>query len=179
MSSLEHLRKQVPNILSASRIIAALAFPFIPVSWRFPMIMWALLSEFLDGFLARKCNAITSLGQLLDPIGDKLFILATIGVLILEHQLSWLDFVLIAMRDIVVACGSISILMEAGSQSISFLMPRMSGKITTAFQFALLTSFYGFPALVPYLFVTTIVVSCLSAIDYLYAALHRRFDRVM
>jgi len=143
------------------------------------MILWALLSEFLDGFLARKWNAITQLGQLLDPIGDKLFILATITVLILERQLSWLDFVLIAMRDIVVACGTISILLEARSQSISFLMPRMSGKITTAFQFALLTSFYGFPALVPYLFVSTIVVSCISALDYLYAALHRRFDKAL
>lgn len=179
MNSLENLRMQVPNILSASRIIAALAFPFIPVSWRFPMIMWALLSEFFDGYLARKWNAITPVGQILDPIGDKLFILATISVLILERQLSWLDFILIGMRDIVVAIGSISIVLESKAQSISYLMPRASGKITTAFQFALLVCFFGFPALVRPLFATTIVVSCLSALDYLYAALHRRFDKVI
>ena len=142
------------------------------------MILWALLSEFFDGFLARRWNAITPLGQLLDPIGDKLFILATISVLILEHQLGWLDFILIAMRDIVVAIGSVSVVLESRTQSISFLIPRISGKITTAFQFALLVSFFSVPVLVRPLFVVTVVASCLSAIDYLYIALHRRLDRV-
>lgn len=170
---------QVPNLLSASRIVAALLFPFVSVYWRFPLIVWALVSEFLDGFLARKWNAISPLGQILDPVGDKLFILSTIGVLIFEGQMSWMDFILIAMRDIVVTIGTLSVLIESRGKSIQFLLPRTSGKIATGFQFALLVGFFGFPALTPYLFIATVVVSCLSGIDYLYTVLHRRFDEVM
>ncbi len=169
-------RAHIPNLLSLSRIAAAAVFPFLPADWRLPAILWALVSEFLDGFLARRWHAITPLGQLLDPIGDKLFILATIAVLIVERRLSWFDFSLIAMRDIVVAMGSVSVLVETTRERRLPLLPRVSGKITTGFQFALLVCLFGIPELSRSMFVATAIASSLSAIDYLYYVLHQRFD---
>lgn len=169
-------QRNIPNALSSFRIVAAFAFPFVPIEWRLPLIFLAAASEFFDGFLSRLWHAVTHLGQLLDPIADKLFILATVGVLIHDHRVTVLQFILLAARDIVVAVGTLSVVAESKRHSISQLKPRWSGKIATAFQFGLLLLlFTDWPVAQPFLYLT-IVLSVVSAIDYLYVVLHRRFD---
>ncbi len=170
--------KQIPNALSLTRVGIAFIFPFVPLVWRLPLIVIALLSEFFDGFLARRLNAESTLGQALDPIADKLFVLSTVGILIAEQRITPLSLVLVAMRDIVVVIGSISVTLESRNRAFLYLKPRWSGKVTTAFQFALLVSLYASWKLSPQLLVLTAVISSMSAIDYLYAVLHRRFDQV-
>ncbi len=170
------IKRNVPNALSAFRIAAAFAFPLIPATWRVPLILAAALSEFLDGFLARRWLAVTPLGQLLDPIADKLFILSTVGILIHEGRITILQFILLAARDIVVAVGTTSVVLEARQKAIPHLKPRWSGKVATAFQFGLLfVLFTNWWLADPLLFIT-IVLSVMSAVDYLYCVLHRRFD---
>ncbi len=142
------------------------------------MIAIAAASEFFDGFLARRWNAVTPLGQLLDPIADKLFILATVGTLIYEGKVTVLQFILLAARDIVVAVGTISVLQEKKAQSVPLLKPRWSGKVATAFQFALLFVLFTNWSIAKPLLHLTIILSVISAIDYLYAVLHRRFDPI-
>lgn len=168
--------KQIPNALSWSRVGIAFLFPFVDSGWRLLLIIWALVSEFLDGFLARRLNAESSFGQALDPIADKLFVLSTIGVLVVEEQLSLTNLVLVAMRDIVVAIGTLSVTMESRTRAIHYLKPRKSGKITTALQFVLLILLYLKLPIAYSFLVLTSAVSCMSAIDYLYVVLHRRFD---
>jgi cardiolipin synthase (CMP-forming) len=172
--------KWVPNALSIFRICLAAIFPFLPVfaPLRVGFIVAAALSEFLDGFLARRWNAVSRLGQLLDPVADKLFVLATAGTLIYEHKLTILQFVLLASRDIIVAIGTISVWVESKEDSIDHLKPRILGKIATALQFALLLIMFADFAFAPAFLRLTIVASALAAIDYLYTVLHRRFDRV-
>jgi CDP-diacylglycerol--glycerol-3-phosphate 3-phosphatidyltransferase len=174
----EAVKRSIPNVLSFVRIAMAFAFVFIPVSWRIPFIAIAAASEFLDGFLARRWNAVTPLGQLLDPIADKLFILATVGTLIYEGHVTILQFILLAARDIVVAIGTVSVLHETKSRSIPLLKPRWSGKIATTFQFALLFVLFTSWSIAEPLLIITICLSVISAIDYLYTVLHRRFDPV-
>lgn len=169
-------KRKVPNALSIFRICAAFAFPAIPAAWRLPFIALAALSEFLDGFLARRWNAITPLGQLLDPIADKLFVLSTIAVLIHEERVTVLQFVLLAARDIVVAIGSAAVIIETKQNAVPHLKPRWSGKVATAFQFALLFVLFTEWSIAKPLLLVTIVLSVFSAVDYLYSVLHRRFD---
>lgn len=173
-----NFRRNTPNMLSVFRIAAAFAFPAVAMAWRVPLILAAALSEFLDGFLARRWNAVTPIGQLLDPIADKLFILATVGVLIQEGRVTVLQFVLLAARDIVVAFGCASVVLEDRKKSIPHLKPRWSGKIATTFQFALLFFLFTDWWIAEPFLILTIVLSVVSAIDYLYAVLHRRFDPI-
>lgn len=172
--------KWVPNALSIFRICLAALFPFLPAiaSVRLGAIFAAALSEFLDGYLARRWNACTRLGQLLDPVADKLFVLATAGTLIHEHRLTILQFVLLASRDIIVAIGTLSVWAESREESIDNLKPRILGKIATALQFALLLVLFAELDFAPVFLQITIVASALAAIDYLYSVLHRRFDRI-
>ena len=172
------IKRNIPNALSVFRIAAAFAFLFCPVDWRIPMIAAAALSEFLDGFLARRWCSVTPLGQLLDPVADKLFILATVGTLIFEGRVTVLQFSLLAARDIVVACGSVSVFFETRKNSMPHLKPRWSGKVATAFQFGLLfVLFTQWSIARPFLYIT-IALSVVSAVDYLYCVLHRRFDPI-
>lgn len=170
--------RHTPNLLSSLRIALALLFPFIPDMWRLPVVVLSLCSEFFDGFLARRWNAVTSLGQILDPVADKLFVLSTVGVLIHEGLLTWFHFTLVAMRDIVVAGGVLSVLSESRDEAIRFLRPRISGKIATTLQFVFLLSLFATGRLIWPLFFVTAVVSCASGLDYLYVVLHRRFDPI-
>lgn len=171
--------KWVPNALSIFRIFVAFAFPFLPatVGLRVMAVVAASLSEFLDGFLARRWNAVSKVGQVLDPVADKLFVLSTAGTLILEGRLTLLQFVLLASRDFVVAIGTLSVWAESRQESIDHLKPRILGKIATGFQFGLLFVMFAELGFAKPFLDLTIVASGLAAIDYLYAVLHRRFDR--
>jgi CDP-diacylglycerol--glycerol-3-phosphate 3-phosphatidyltransferase len=90
------------------------------------LVVWAILSDFLDGMLARWTNHVSELGKVLDPIADKvcaalLFIFAVwIG-----RIPGWFLAVLIG-RDILILLGSWIIL----SQHRKVAMSVLSGKIT-------------------------------------------------
>ena len=68
------------NILTLSRIfLAAVIFALLmsPDGYLLAMILFLLagITDYFDGFLARKYNAISQLGEVLDPIADKILIL--------------------------------------------------------------------------------------------------------
>ena len=74
--------KTVPNILTLIRI---LLLPFIVVlivkeKFTFALFLFVIsaITDFLDGYIARKSKSITSLGMLLDPVADKLLTSSTL-----------------------------------------------------------------------------------------------------
>ncbi len=75
----------LPNILTIARIalapvIALLPFinGYIPKLVAFAVFLAAAISDFYDGRLARERNEITDLGKILDPLADKLLLIATL-----------------------------------------------------------------------------------------------------
>lgn len=79
------MRWTLPNIITLARIcltpVIAL-LPFIDGYWpkviAFVIFVVAAVSDTIDGYLARKHNQVSELGQLLDPIADKLLLFATL-----------------------------------------------------------------------------------------------------
>lgn len=74
----------LPNAITVGRIIGApfvAGLPFAPSwGWRlagFVLFLIVAISDYYDGMLARRDNQITDLGKQLDPLADKLFIVAT------------------------------------------------------------------------------------------------------
>lgn len=66
------------------------------------MIMLAVLSDFFDGYLARRAHEITNVGKMLDPIADKFIMMAVMIFLIFdpERRFPIYFFLLLALRDI-------------------------------------------------------------------------------
>ncbi|UCH63382.1 MAG: CDP-alcohol phosphatidyltransferase family protein [Fidelibacterota bacterium] len=96
----------ISNALSLSRIILAL-----PLVWALEvdnmqavviMIVLAVLSDFFDGYMARKAHEITNVGKMLDPIADKFIMMAVMIFLIFdpERHFPIYFFLLLALRDI-------------------------------------------------------------------------------
>lgn len=103
--------------------------------WAFAAFVVATVSDALDGMLARTRNQKTLLGSYLDPLADKLLLLAAVVVLSvpmgrLAKLPSWFP-VLVISRDLLIALGSLLVHMLCGS-----LTPRPSaaGKCATMFQ---------------------------------------------
>ncbi len=156
----------VANALTLTRLLLAFLFPFSPESWHLPIIIIALSSEFLDGQVARLCQAESTFGRLADPVADKAFCLAAFLTLVLQGRLELWAFLLLHTRDLLIIYAMLIGMMTNKWQRIRKLKPRWSGKIATAAQLLMLLNF--FLVLIPgsaplYL---TIVASLIAAIDY-------------
>ena len=95
------------NILTLSRIILA-AFIFIllmsPSGYLPALILFFLagLTDYFDGYLARKYNAVSQIGEVLDPIADKILILFTLFGLAINLSSYLIGFIgsIIVTREI-------------------------------------------------------------------------------
>jgi CDP-diacylglycerol--glycerol-3-phosphate 3-phosphatidyltransferase len=74
----------LPNAITVARIAASpliAALPFVPGAWArlaaFVLFIVAAITDYWDGHLARTRNLVTDLGRLLDPLADKLLLVAT------------------------------------------------------------------------------------------------------
>ncbi len=98
-----------PNIITSIRILVALIAPFFLIDGNLwtrivagIFILAAILTDWLDGWYARKFNKVTSLGKILDPIADKMLILITFSVFVHLDVLSIWWIIPIFIREIVI-----------------------------------------------------------------------------
>ncbi|MFM6939272.1 MAG: CDP-alcohol phosphatidyltransferase family protein [Rhodoluna sp.] len=99
--------RTLPNLLSTLRLLLVPVF-FLLILWHFDglavlVMAVASVTDYLDGYLARRLNQVTRLGQLLDPAADRLYILAAlIGLVLVGYVPIWFAAVLIS-RDLLLA----------------------------------------------------------------------------
>lgn len=97
----------MPNFLTILRFI--LSFPLSYMIYKdkdliiiLILFIFILITDFLDGYIARKYNKVTTLGKIIDPIADRTFVLLITLALILNKKLP-LYSLFIFIRDIFVA----------------------------------------------------------------------------
>jgi len=171
--------KHLPNSLTLLRMALAFVFPFAPEQYRLVIVIVALATEYLDGAVSRWFSLQTPLGALLDPIADKCFVLSVSVVMFLETDITWWQFLLFGARDITVFCGASFVTWEKNWRAFFNVVPRIPGKIATVFQFLVFLSFVGLNTIPNWLLVLTIIISVLSALDYLYLFFKNNFYREM
>jgi cardiolipin synthase len=96
----------VPNVLSILRLGSVPVFVWLFVSGHeeAAVLVYAVgaWTDFFDGYIARRMGQITELGKLLDPLADRVFIVAlAIALLVRDTLPLWLALVVIA-RDVIV-----------------------------------------------------------------------------
>ena len=131
----------VPNFLSFLRIALVPVFLWFLLEEMFVSAITVLaiagLTDFLDGYLARKLNQTTKLGKLLDPVADRLYIFATLLALSATGYVPWWLAGLVILRDLLMLI-SLPVLASVGNRTLPV---HYLGKAST---FALL---YAFPLL--------------------------------
>ena len=103
------------------------------------------LTDWLDGHLARAWNQRSRIGQLLDPVADRLYILAIIASLALRDIIPWWLVVVLAARDVMIA-ALVPILHTRGYSSlpVHFLGKAATFCLLYAFPLVLLGADPGF-----------------------------------
>lgn len=97
----------VPNALSFLRLLGVPLFLWLILvpqadGWALVVLMVAGFTDWLDGKIARATNSISRLGQLLDPLADRLYIAATLVGLAIRGIVPWWLVILLLSRDLVV-----------------------------------------------------------------------------
>jgi len=115
--------------------------PFLP-RWRQAFFLYASITDFFDGYLARKWKVESALGRFLDPIADKLLVVAALVYLVADHRAPELPATLILLREILVA-GLREHLME---KNIPLPVSRLA-KYKTAVQMIAITFLLAAPML--------------------------------
>lgn len=96
----------VPNVISFARLATV---PFFLWLWfggsrEVAVVVYAVgaWTDFFDGFIARRTGQVSELGKLLDPLADRVFILALAIALVGEGTLPWPLAVIVIGRDVVI-----------------------------------------------------------------------------
>ena len=183
----------LPTKLTVSRIIATfiviiiLIFPFYSIGFQWPqfkvgtiiislqyivagiIFVLASITDFVDGYLARKNNQVTDLGKMLDAIADKILVNSVLIILAYKGMLPIIVPVVTVLRDTFVD----DIKMQAASKG-KVVAAIKSGKLKTATLMigTTLAFFYNLPfELIPinvsdFLLLIATVLSVVSGIQY-------------
>jgi CDP-diacylglycerol--glycerol-3-phosphate 3-phosphatidyltransferase len=129
-------RLNLPNLLTLARIAAIPLLVVIMLSpsrqagfWAAALFGAAAATDFIDGWLARKWGVVTVLGKFLDPLADKLIVMAALIMLIPHDRVpAWAVFLLLSREMIVTGLRSI-----ASSEGIVIDASDL-GKVKTIYQ---------------------------------------------
>jgi CDP-diacylglycerol--glycerol-3-phosphate 3-phosphatidyltransferase len=172
----------VPNVLTVVRILLV---PVLVVALLeqtsggdlLAAIVFAVasLTDAIDGYLARSRGSVTTFGKLMDPIADKLLIIAALVVLVsLDRLEAWVAMVIIA-REFAVTVLRVAV----GTQQHVVIAASSLGKLKTALQVAMvicLIAVHGRPLWLDLLIYATVAVTVLSGADYFFG-LRRQLDK--
>ncbi len=106
--------KVIPNVLTLFRSLAAIVLPIIIIYGgesgaliAVPILILAGVSDYFDGFYARKYNVTSNFGKILDPVADKLLVIGLIFALASENMLDYyyafFPALLIVLREVLIS----------------------------------------------------------------------------
>ena len=128
----------LPNALSLSRVVLAPVVGWMILGrheWAWTVFFWVSWTDALDGWLARKLDVATRLGALLDPLGDKVWVIvATLAWWKMGRIPNWL-MVMILVRDGMILLGSAYVNRRTG---LTDFAPSKWGKLSTIAQLTML-----------------------------------------
>jgi CDP-diacylglycerol---glycerol-3-phosphate 3-phosphatidyltransferase len=135
----------------------------------------ASLTDFVDGYLARSRESVTTFGKLMDPLADKLLIVAALVALVSLNRLeAWVAMVIIT-REL-----AVTVLRLGATQAGVVMAASTFGKLKTCMQIAAILALIavrGEPLWVSLLVYATVVVTVLSGLDYFFG-LRRRLAQL-
>lgn len=141
----------IPNILTGFRIVlipVLVLVYYMPVSWNYiaacGVFLAAAVTDYFDGYLARKLNQMTPFGAFLDPVADKIMVAVALVLLTEQYSSPWfaVPAAIIISREIVISALRewMAELGKRTSVAVSYI-----GKVKTFVQMGALTVLLAFP----------------------------------
>jgi cardiolipin synthase (CMP-forming) len=166
MRALNELRS-LPNLLSISRLVLAAAFVFTDrVDVRIVLVMVAMATDYLDGWVARQFGPMTRMGAMLDAIGDRVFVLVGVTVFLFEGLLTTWQYFIMISRDIMTAVGYVVARAIMPSLRAVAFQARFPGKVVTALQLMTFVALLIRPSASGPMILVIAAVSIWAVVDY-------------
>lgn len=160
----------LPNLFSLLRISVAFVFLLDNVFYRCAAIILAMLSDILDGYIARRYQLVTRFGTVIDPVADRFFVFFALVVLLGEGRLSPWQAGTMVCRDLSVMLFGCYLAFRGRLLKYRF-RSILSGKATTSLQFLVLIALTLHVAVPGYMYIVFILLG-LSALVELYLTRH-------
>ncbi len=95
----------IPNAVSFARLLGVPVFLYLILGPHYDVAAVIVLavggsSDWIDGYLARRLNQVSRLGELMDPLADRLYIFATLLAFALRDIIPWWFLIAIVARDL-------------------------------------------------------------------------------
>ena len=131
---MSNLKLNLPTLLTLSRIVLIPVFVFsVYLHPIFGALVFSIasLTDFLDGYFARRSGDITTFGIILDPIADKFLVISALIVLVdMERLAAWIAIIIIVREFLVTGLRVVAL-------SKDIIIPaELGGKIKTGVQIA-------------------------------------------
>ena len=148
------------NKITIGRIVAVPVFLLLaylnkPV-WAFAVYVLACVSDFLDGYIARHYNQITDFGKFMDPLADKMLVLAAMCFFVDKGQMPGWAVAIVLFREFAVS-------------GMRLIAAAWSGKIKTAVTMvglAAMLLFGGVPAVNGIVTALIVLTTVYSGVEY-------------
>ena len=168
--AVEHIKQdQIINIPNTLTVIRILLLPV--VVWRFMVgdatgaliaYLAAMLTDALDGIIARKFNQITALGKLLDPLADKLSLVTLLGLFVSDGQIPLWVLAIIFVKEVTMVIGG-GVALKRGI--VVYALP--IGKVTTVvFVLSIIARFLSWTQIADTLLWISVALSMVALIWY-------------
>jgi cardiolipin synthase len=123
----------VPNVISFTRLLMVPAFIVIFLAERY-IAAFSLLTvlgctDWVDGYVARRTGQVSKLGKLLDPLADRIAIVAVVALFAFTGTIPWVLAAVILVRDLLMAIAFAAF----ESRGLPRLAVNRTGKAATAF----------------------------------------------
>jgi len=158
----------LPNILSIIRIILIPFFIyfFIATEYLLAGVLFSIsgITDFFDGYFARKYNLTSKLGRMLDPFADKLTIISILIALTIKSIIPGYIAIIILTREVFIFLSSITSYL----MGFDFINPSYIGKASIFLLYiAIALQLMDFNAIATYLFYFAIPLNIISGFNYI------------
>ncbi|HEX4750742.1 MAG TPA: CDP-alcohol phosphatidyltransferase family protein [Bryobacteraceae bacterium] len=130
--------RQIPNIITLFRVFAAPVAAWLLAQARYrealALVILAGLTDWFDGWAARKLKASGKTGIIFDPLADKILLVVLFVELAVIHLIPLWMFLLAIIRDLVIVVGALLVRIF---RNVHKFVPSIWGKISTFFQIML------------------------------------------
>ena len=127
--------KQLPNLLTTLRLLLALPLCWMILRQQYEQVLWLALaagiSDGLDGWFARRLDATTRYGAVMDPLADKLMLSGAYLSMAAVGLIPWWLAMLVLGRDLVIVAGALVYHKLYGAYDME---PTALGKFSTFLQ---------------------------------------------
>lgn len=141
---------KLPNILCYIRIIMVPVFLHVYFTAdqqrdyyvATGVVLASGITDFLDGQIARRCNMITDLGRIIDPVADKLMQLAMVVALTVKVRYMWILVLYLGLKEIITSVTALYVMKKCERRLNG---AKWYGKVCTALLYVVMLVLVAFP----------------------------------